>query len=347
MNNWNTGEKEFLQSLHKRLGAVNLNWRDDCMIRPVTPELSLVYSMDSFERVYSNNRANDTRSTGRWAASVIANDVIACGVAPRGIALDIGVASFYNEDDVYSFIDGVLEVCACYHMHYEGGNLNRGTFIGGVCWGLSRADEVIRREGAQDNSVLIAPAKIGFGWSIEMLQKCEELDRNILDEGLLGEIAHFKEHPVVNLQAFQEIWNLGVIDCGMDLTDGVVEFGYEIFDRTGLGVVFSPDNPHKLVKYVSSLLRVAPEDMMYEPGYDTPYAHGWCIRKENVDLVYSILKKYKVSYTILGEVTKKVSGVYRKKGKELVPLPRFWDDKLKKESNYELWEQNICGKRLF
>lgn len=343
MNNWKTGEKEFLQSLHEKIGSYKLYWRDDCIVQPINSELSLVYSLDSLDRAPSNNRANDSKSTGKWVTSIIANDVIACGVAPRGISLDIGISSFCDEDDIYNFIDGVLDVCSYYNMKYEGGNLNRGTFIGGMSWGLSKTNAIIRREGAQDNSILLAPTQIGLGWSIELMQKCKDFRQDVLDDELIREIRFFKENPVVNLQAFQEIWNLGVIDCGMDLTDGIIEFGYEIYDRTGLGVVFSPNNPHKLVKYIASLLHIDFDDVMFDPGYDTPYAHGWCIQKTNVGLVCNILNKYNIPYTILGEVTKNVAGVYRKKGCDIKPLPRFWDDKIKKESNYELWKRNILG----
>jgi len=341
LNGWKTGEKEFLQSLHKRLGSPGLGWRDDCIIKAITPELSLVYSLDSLNRSPGNNRASDSRSFGRWSASVIANDVIACGVAPEGLALDIGLSAFHSEEDLSGFIDGVLDVCSCYHMKYEGGNLNRGSFIGGVCWGLSKPDAIIRREGAQDGSILLATAPVGLGWAIELLPKLKGAKRHTLDKELIDTIEHFKADPVINLPAFQEIWSLEVIDCGMDLTDGIIEFGYEIFDRTGLGVVFSPDNPHKLVNYVSALLQVSPDDMMFEPGYDTPYAHGWCIQKSNAGLVCSILNRHGISYTILGEVTKDVPGVYRKKENTLKCLPRYWDDKVKKESSYELWRKNI------
>ncbi|MEZ3505178.1 MAG: hypothetical protein K1W25_17360 [Lachnospiraceae bacterium] len=341
MNDWKTGEKEFLQALHKRTGSPGLDWRDDCMIKAITPELSLVYSLDSLNRSPSNNRANDSNSFGKWSASVIANDVIACGVAPEGLALDIGLSAFRDEEDLYRFIDGVLDVCTCYHMNYEGGNLNKGSFIGGVCWGLSKPDAIIKREGAQNDSILLATARIGLGWAIELLQRFKGSDQHTQDAKFTGEITRFKTDPVINLPVFQEIWRLGVIDCGMDLTDGIVEFGYEIFDRTGLGVVFSPENPHKLVSYVSSLLQVEPDDIMFEPGYDTPYAHGWCIQKSNVKLVCSTLSRYGIPYTILGEVTKDVFGVYRKKKNTLKPLPRYWDDKIKKESDYELWRKNI------
>lgn len=341
MTSWNIGEKEFLINLHKRLGHSGLDWRDDCIIRPLTPDISIVYSLDSLQRKPSNNRANDSRAFGKWISALIVNDVIACGVLPKGLALDIGLSAFQNEADLFEFIDGVLDVCHHYNMTYEGGNLNRGDFIGGVSWGISNPDAIIRREGAKDGSILLATARIGLGWAIDLLQRIDDRGHHIIDEQMAYEIAHFKDNPVINLNAFEEIWKLDVIECGMDLTDGIIEFGFEIFDRTGLGVILSPSNPHKIVEYVSSILHIDPQDIMFDPGYDTPYAHGWCIKKVNVDIVCSILTKHSIPYTILGEVTHEVSGVYRKTGESLKPLPRFWDDKVKGSSNYEQWQKNI------
>lgn len=343
MHNWKTGEKELLRALHERLGSSGLDWRDDCIVRPLTSDISIVYSLDSLHRKPSNNRSNDSKAFGKWIAAIIANDVIACGVAPKGLALDIGLSAFQDEHDLYKFIDGVLDVCNDYSMTYEGGNLNRGDFIGGVSWGISKPDAIITRKGAQDGSILLATARIGFGWAIELLQHIEGGHHHITDKHMAYEIAHFKDNPVINLNAFQEIWKLDVIECGMDLTDGIIEFGYEIFDRTGLGVILAPSNPHKVVKYVSSLLQIDPEDIMFDPGYDTPYAHGWCIKKSNIEIVCSILAKYHIPYTILGEVTHKVSGVYRQKGASLMQLPRYWDDKTKSAPNYERWKRHILN----
>lgn len=342
-NRWEIGEKEFLLSLHRRLGNIGLGWRDDCIERRIDGDLSLVYSIDSMNRKLSHNKSDDVKAFGRWAAAVISNDVVACGVRPRGLALDIGVNLFNSEDEIYGFVEGVLEVCTQYNMDYEGGNLSSSSYISGVSWGISEPDAIIHRDGARDNSILIATAPIGVGWAIELLRTVGDLKQAHIPAELVKTVDFYKENPVINMSAFQEIWNLKLIECGMDLSDGIIEFGYEIYDRTGLGVVFHPQDPHKIVEFVASLLHVDPEDIMYEPGYDTPLAHGWCIKKENINTVLAILKKYKVPYTIMGDVCDTVSGVYRKRGDALMPLPRYWDDKMKDESRYDSWLKNILG----
>lgn len=341
MKDWARGEKEFLLALHRKMGDSGLDWRDDCIERRITPDLSLVYSIDSARRWLSHNRQDNARVYGRWVASIISNDVIACGVSPRGLSLDVGIETFQNETELLSFFDGVLDVCQQYGMTYEGGNINKSALVCGMAWGTQLPGKVIHRGNAQDDSLLIATAPIGLGWAIELFHSLDIFRDISISSELLYWVEHYKNTPVVNLEAFQKVWELGVIDCGMDLTDGIIEFGYEIYDRTGLGVVFSPGEPHPFVKYVASQLNIAPTDIMFEMGYDTPLSHGWCILKKYVAMVLDILKKYDIPYTVLGEVTENVSGVYRKTSAGLSVLPRYWDDKFKNGTSYELWKENI------
>lgn len=346
MKNWKLGEKEFLLMLHKKIGNSGFSWRDDCIERQIAPDLSLVYSIDSTQRWLSHNRQDDARVFGRWAASIVASDVIACGVIPKGLALDVGIEIFKDEKELLSFFDGVLDVCTQYKMTYEGGNLNKTSFVCGVAWGTQVPDRVIHRDGARDGSVLIATAPIGLGWAIELFHSMSVFRRTFVPPELLYWVEHYKDTSVINLEAFRKVWELGVIDCGMDLTDGIIEFGYEIYDRTGLGVVFSPRDPHPFVEFVASQLKIAPVGVMFEPGYDTPLSHGWCILKDHLAAVLDILKKYNVPFTVLGEVTGEVSGVYRKTDAGLSVLPRYWDDKFKSGTSCKLWAENILGSLL-
>lgn len=340
-NGWRLGEKEFLQILHRKLGNSGYHWRDDCIERKIAPDLSLVYSIDSMSRWLSHNRADDARAYGKWVAAVISNDVIACGVSPMGLSLDIGINIFKDEDEILKFIDGVLEVCSHYNMKYEGGNMSRSDYVCGISWGVASPDAIIHRDGAKNNSILLATAPIGLGWAAELFQRTESLKQADFPRELQKIIESYKETPMIHLEAFQEVWSRNLIECGMDLSDGIIEFGYEIFERTGLGVVFDPKPPHKIVKHIAALMNMEPQNIMFDPGYDTPFSHGWCIKRENMNEVLTILEKHKVEYTILGDVNDEVSGVYRKCGNHLIKLPRYWDDKMRHESSYQLWLRNI------
>ncbi len=332
------GEKEFLKELHRK--RKTLEWREDCIIRPVTDDLSIVYSIDSAERKICHDCNNDPKVYGRWVAAVVASDIIACGVLPKGLSLDIGINAFTDEQEICRFVEGVKDVCTEYGMEYEGGNINRSTLTCGVSWGLQKTDSIIHREGAKDGSILIATAPIGLGWAYYMYKK---MSLPPPDMAILEKATNYKKTFLVNLKAFQEIWALQVIECGMDLTDGIVEFGYEIFERTGLGVVFTSEKMHPFVNYVASKLNVPPQDFLYDPGYDTPLAHGWCISESSLESVIEILNRYEVPHTILGRVSNSISGVYRRTANKLHPLPRFWDDKFSSESNITSWYEKIVN----
>lgn len=349
MNDWQLGEKELLAALHKKLKHSGFDWREDCIICEIAPNLCLVYSIDSSRRWLSHNGVDDASVFGRWVASTIISDVIACGVAPRGLALDIGLRAFQGENDFSLFLDGVLAVCTEYGVTYEGGNLNRTNLVSGVSWGTSKPSRIITRNGAQKDSVLLATAPIGVGWAYELLRRQDECvpgSVQTVPEEMLRFVKSYKQKSTVNLLAFKEVWDTEAVECGMDLTDGILEFAYEIYERTGLGVVISPEPPHPFVQYMADRLRISPVDIVIEPGYDTPLSHGWCIKKQNLRKVTTILELHGISYTIIGEVTDNVSGVFRQEANELRSLPRYWDDKCRTESSFAVWEKVILGKTL-
>ncbi|MDR0313692.1 MAG: hypothetical protein LBI14_08840 [Treponema sp.] len=334
---WENGEKEFLKKLFKFMNVQGDEWRDDSIIVPISESISLAYSIDNVSQIYNMpNREKSFICYGRWAASVISNDIIACGIAPKGLALDVGMDGF-TEEDFFCFVQGVLDVCNKYGMKYEGGNLNTGKNVSGISWGLSDASKIISRSGARDNSILLATCNVGTGWAIKLLG--EDI-RNITCYS--KELETYKETPMVNLDLFKEIWDLDVVLCGMDLTDGIIEFGYEIFERTGLGVVFDFSNNYsKFLEETSEVLTVPIDALRFEPGYDTPFAHGWCISEDNLGKVIEVFKKYKIDFTILGRVDSHYNGVFYSSKNNLKQLPKYWDDKVRSYGGIKSWRSTI------
>lgn len=332
------GEKEFLRTLGEVLHPDQaLAWRDDCVITDLGSGASLVYSMDRPENIFQTaDRNQDLRAFGRWSAAIVSNDVIACGASPRSISFDVGLEEL-PPTDLLIWAQGVLEVCARYGMRYEGGNLAAGRGVSGTAWGLQRSDRVIRRSGARDRSVLIATAAIGTGWAVKIWgESGQPLDR-------LGGLLHQKQAPFVNLAAFQEVWETGAILAGMDLTDGVIEFAYEIVEQSGLGVCLEPVRQQRwALDFVPEELGLPPEAFFFEPGYDTPFAHGWCVEHGAAERVLAILRSHGVQHTILGTVTSTLDGVYAKGRRgQLSQLPPYWDDKFKIRGSTARWRAEI------
>lgn len=332
------GEKEFLKQFAKVLfPGRGVAWRDDAIVADCGGGECLVYSIDRAEQVFSTgDRETDLRWNGRWSAAVVANDVIACGTRPCGISFDIGLEE-YKPDEIFAWAHGVLDVCEMYRMVYEGGNLGCGRHIVGVSWGMNKRSDIITRRGAKDGDILIATALIGTGWARRLWR-----DKGG-DDSRLGAMANYQAEPWVNLDAFVAIWRLGAIRCGMDLTDGIVEFGYELLEQDGLGVLFDPKPSAQLpLRFVFDELGLPYQAGFFEPGYDTPFAHGWAIGPASVDAVTAILQEYDIPYTVLGAVRKDLKGVYAVDVRgDLLPLPRYWDDKMLHRGSVERWEKDI------
>lgn len=332
-----SGEKEYLKRLGRLLHGPKLDWRDDCVIRSIDAERNLLYSIDRPEQIYSSGDTKfDIRRFGRWAAGLVANDVIACGGKPEGIAFDIGVKEF-SADSFEEWVAGVQDVCQQYSMNYEGGNLAPGTGVTGMSWGIAEKRSTIRRAGATEGAVLLATAELGVGWLARLWRSEGRAERE------LGIISQYQDNPWINLHAFQDVWDLGVILCGMDLTDGVIEFGYEVFEQSGLGVVFDPQvESDSLVDTLYNQLGIPRKVGIFEPGYDTPFAHGWCIAARDVGRVRQALSRHGVKSMVLGSATNGVDGVFVRTGPDQVTrLPRYWDDVMVHRGSVERWRQEI------
>ena len=331
-NGWRNSEKSFLANLYSNLGNDNYLWRDDAVIVPLNSESSLLYSIDNSELIFDTlNREKDMRLYGRWTASLIASDIIACGITPNGLAIDMGIKN-KSESDCKCFIDGIMEVCEYYNMRYEGGNINTTDSVSGLAWAYGRTDDIIRREGAQAGDIVFATCDLGVGWANNLLSKAQSVPST----------SNYKEFPVVNIQLFREIWDTKAIHCGMDLTDGIIEFAYEINDRTGYGVIFDPKpNGSDFIEYASNVLKIPEIAFRFEPGYDTPYAHGWCIQPDKINMVTDIFKKYNVSYTIMGYVDDKESSVLVKHNGQMINVPRYSDDIIISRDSIEVWTEQI------
>jgi thiamine monophosphate kinase len=336
-----SGEKELLIRFHREvLGREDLGWRNDCAAIQLHDDLALVYSVDRPAFIRGRSGEDALHYHGRWSSAVIANDVIASGVRPRGISFDVGMADL-SDDDFVNFGHGVVDTCRRYGMTYDGGNLATGADISGVSWGTGHPGHIIRRRGARPGAAIVVTTAVGIGWARRVWRHL------IAGSALPEQLTRYQDEPWVNIEAFEKIWILQAIQAGMDLTDGVTEFGYEIAEQSGLGVIFEPVGQQAdVVRDTAERAGLPAEAFWFEPGYDTPYAHGWCVDAAAVSSVLEILHKHGVPACVVGRTTTDVEGVVavRKDG-ERVHLPRYWDDALRERGSIDAWMEQIV--RLF
>ena len=316
-------EKDFLKILHQKLSSGSVSdWRDDCIVRDA-PNSKMVYSLDRPERIrFTSSVENDFHHFGRWSASLVASDVIAEGCIPSGISFDIGTDQFVEERFFWSWVEGVQQVCEEYSMKYEGGNIGNGSSVIGMAYGFTQ--KPIRRCGAQIGDLMIATFPIGIGWSKRVL--AAEGHNEIVESD--QSFRTHQDEPWINLEAFQKIWEMDCITSGMDLTDGIIEFAYEVLEQNNLGVLISRPS--------------AVSEVLLEPGYDTPMAHGWTIKREQANEVIQTLKSFGVECTIVGEVISDPN-VYIDVGERNIQAPRYWDDIFEHRGSVERWKSDILA----
>lgn len=334
-----TGEKELLARLWQQMGAGEpRDWRDDCIITPIGEGRSLVYSLDRPEMIYSTgDRETDLVLFGRWCAGLTANDVIACGVDPQGISFDVGVETIVGEE-LLMWARGVTDVCEQYGMAYEGGNLGSGGAVTGMCFGISESRRVIRRAGAKVGDHVLVTAALGTGWAQRVWR-----ERVPAEFFPLPGINEYKHRPWVKLDVFREVWAAEVINCGMDLTDGLVEFGWEIFEQSGCDVEFAPPPAYpEAVSLTAGRLGLPEWSFLFEPGYDTPFAHGWCVAESALDDVVRLLRRGGVDHLVVGRVKEPEFGPHlRGSDGSIVTLPRYWDDVNVHRGSVIAWQEDI------
>lgn len=334
-----TGEKELLARLWRQMGAGEpREWRDDCIITPIGDGRSLVYSLDRPEMIYSTgDRNTDLVLFGRWCAGLTANDVIACGVEPRGISFDVGVETIVGEE-LLMWARGVADVCERYGMGYEGGNLGSGGAVTGMCFGVSETERVIRRAGAKLGDYVLVTAALGTGWARRVWREC------VPEEPFpLPHTDDYQHRPWVNLEVFRKVWATEAIHCGMDLTDGLVEFGWEVFEQSGWDVEFAPPRAYPdAVSLTARRLGLPEWCFLFEPGYDTPFAHGWCVGEAALDRVTGLLRQGGVDHLVVGRVKEPEFGPHlRDPGGSVVQLPRYWDDVNVHRGSVVAWREEI------
>jgi thiamine monophosphate kinase len=332
------GEKETLVRLWRQFGRPDAKaWRDDSVFHPLPGGLTLVYSLDRPELIFdTGNRRLDLELFGRWSAAMVANDVIACGLRPMGIAFDVGTSTL-AEDDVPIWAAGVQQVCSRYGMTYEGGNIGVGPEVVGMCYGICPAEQLIRRSGARPGDLILVTAYLGTGWALRYWQEKRPGSKFPLDS-----FREYQHAPWVNLKAFEEVWTLNAVTCGMDLSDGLIEFGYEILDQSGLSATFTPPrSSSEAVRYVAEEFNIPEYAFSFEPGYDSPFAHAWCVKKALSGQVISILNNHGVLHQIVGRVDEGDAGPQLAIGDLRIKLPRYWDDVYRQRGSVARWEDEI------
>ena len=140
--------KDFpLRNVSSRLGA-----GDDAAILNFGGEDVLVTTDLLLEGVHFDLRYVPLKHLGYKAAIVNFSDVYAMNGTPRQITVSLGISSRFTVEHIEELYAGIRLACEVYGVDLVGGDTSAsvtGLVISVTCIGEAKADEVVRRSGAE------------------------------------------------------------------------------------------------------------------------------------------------------------------------------------------------------
>ncbi len=341
-------EKTFIKQTLSRYATTAMAERfDDCITIDLSKILGvpglpyLVYSMDHPSKISRPLPPGmEWRFYGRWIAGCTCGDVLAMGARPHGFSADLSAPIDTEVATIEQIYAGLSDVLAQYGAEFEGGNFDINTQLGvvGFCWGIVERNAIIRRVGAQNGDYVAVTSAPGIGWSSYLLNKRGLFTR--LDKYHQRMLEEYNLMPTAPARAIIEAARLpGAITSGMDLTDGPIEFFYNIAERNGLGVRVEErliPLPEILLAAAAALDVPAPL-LALDPGYDTPRIHGYTIARERWNDVKSVFDANSMPLYQLGEVTSTSGVMWVPISGPPRELPRFWADQFREKQLLERW----------
>jgi thiamine-monophosphate kinase len=343
------GEKTFIREVLSRYAATaRADAIDDCVVIDLDETAGLagapliVYSIDHPPRIDRPLPPGmEWRFHGRWVAGCTANDVLAMGARPCGMAVDLAVPPDADLRIVDDFCAGLRDVVDTYGARLEGGNteVRDQLEVAAMCWGWVPRAGLIRRRGARPGDVVAVTAELGLGWSSYLLRRLGRFDR--LSAGARRALEGYNLMPLAPHRAILETVRRhpGALTSGMDITDGVCEFLHTIREASGHGAALEEAALGRgpVLQECARLLDVPPPLLAVEYGYDTPRGHAYTVAPDRWPEVVGVFRSHGAEIVRVGQVTAEPEVVWVSGGGERRPLPPFWDDKCERGDAVERW----------
>lgn len=346
------GEKGFIKRvLSKYAMTANKTLFDDCIVIDLNNIINgaknlndtvLVYSIDHPSQISRPlPKGFESRFYGRWIAGCTCSDVIAMGAKPIGFSLDLAMSLDYDEKQIMQIYDGIEDIVSYYGARIEGGNLDINTTleIVGYSWGVIKKNGVIRRSGAKAGDIIAVSTELGIGWASYILNQANHFS------GLTAiqkeAFTQYNLFPISPCSAVTECVQKmpGAITSGMDLTDGLIEFLYNIREKNCLGsVIYEEFLPkHELIDIAAKFLNIEPYLFAFDPGYDTPKSHCYTISPEQWNDISQIFIKNGWHLYQIGEVLSTNEILFQKSNGTIRKVPYFYDDQFNKSRVLNSW----------
>lgn len=236
------------------------------------------------------------------------SDLCAKGIRPSIALISLGLPKYIDKCNVNNLIKGFIRTSKEYGFFIVGGDINQSKelIIDCCMLGFSKNHiRVPRRNGAAVGDYVIVSAPFGYsssGLKI-LINDFKSPDRSFKTKSVNSVL-----HPSPPLEFGLRISRY--LSSSIDSSDGLAISLYEIAKESSVNLLISKDNipvPKGLKKF-SQMNKVILDDLIFYGGEE--YHIVGTVAKKNLNKAITIVKRYGLSFFIIGKVTKGIGKVF-------------------------------------
>lgn len=272
---------------------------------------------------------------GYKAIVVNLSDVYAMNAAPRQVIVALGLSNRFPVEAVDELYEGMLLACRNYGVDLVGGDTcssRSGLVIGVTAIGAAKAEDIVYRNGAKDNELLVVSGDLGGAYmGLQILEREKAVFTGTGAQPDLAGHDYILERqlkPEARKDIIELLRKLDVKPTAMiDISDGLASEAIHIARASGLGVrIFDEKLPIDPTTYQTARdFNLDPSTCALNGGED--YELLFTIAQGDYDKI-----KGNPNLTVVGHMTDASSG-YRlvdKQGGEHTLRAQGWDAFLNK-----------------
>ncbi|MFZ1693980.1 MAG: thiamine-phosphate kinase [Flavobacteriales bacterium] len=248
---------------------------------------------------------------GYKAVVVNLSDVYAMNAAPRQVTVALGLSNRFPVEAVDELYEGMLLACKNYGVDLVGGDTcssRSGLVIGITAIGVANKEDIVYRNGAKDNDLLVVSGDLGGAYmGLQVLEREKAVFKETGAQPDLGGNDYILERqlkPEARKDIIELLAKLEVKPTAMvDISDGLASEAIHIARNSGLGVrIFDEKLPIDPTTYKTARdFDLDPSTCALNGGED--YELLFTIAQADYDKI-----KGNPSITIIGHMTDKASG---------------------------------------
>ncbi|MBK7945175.1 MAG: thiamine-phosphate kinase [Flavobacteriales bacterium] len=248
---------------------------------------------------------------GYKAVVVNLSDVYAMNATPRQVTVALGLSNRFPVEAVDELYEGMLLACKNYGVDLVGGDTcssRSGLVIGITAIGVANKEDIVYRNGAKDNDLLVVSGDLGGAYmGLQVLEREKAVFKETGAQPDLGGNDYILERqlkPEARKDIIELLAKLGVKPTAMiDISDGLASEAIHIARNSGLGVrIFDEKLPIDPTTYKTARdFDLDPSTCALNGGED--YELLFTIAQADYDKI-----KGNPSITVIGHMTDKASG---------------------------------------